>query len=277
MTEINYDQAAVVITGAGGGIGEALSRGFAREGAAVAVCDIDEAAANDVADSIGDAAIAFEVDVAQENSVRQLADDVFAAFGSVDVLCNNAGVFQGGLMWERSVADFRWAFDVNCFAIIHAISAFVPRMLEHDRPSHIVNTSSVAAYVSAPFTSPYMASKAAAFSLTECLAHDLAAVGAKIGASVLTPSAFDTEISRTASARPTRYGSDNSADATAIAEALGDMTAAGMDPAAAFAPVLEGIRENTFLIATKPSFRTQLEHRFSALAQQQLPTVADVD
>jgi NAD(P)-dependent dehydrogenase (short-subunit alcohol dehydrogenase family) len=277
MTEINYEQATVVVTGAGGGIGAALATGFAGEGAAVAVCDIDEGSAASVADSIGASARAFGVDVADPDAVSTLADDVFAEFGHVDVLCNNAGVFQAGLMWERSVADYRWAFDVNCFAIIHAIGAFIPRMIADDRPGHVVNTSSVAAYVSAPLTSPYIASKAAAFSLTECLAHDLAAVGSKVGASVLTPSAFDTEISQTASTRPERYGSDDSADAAAVADALADMTAAGLNPSEAFAPVRDGIRDNTFLIATKPSFRAQLEHRFDALVAQQLPSVADVD
>jgi NAD(P)-dependent dehydrogenase (short-subunit alcohol dehydrogenase family) len=277
MTEIIYTDATVVVSGAAGGIGAALARGFAHEGAVVAVCDIDETAAAKVAASIGPSALPFGVDVADATSVASLADQVFSTFGHIDVLCNNAGVFQGGLMWERSMADYRWAFDVNCFAIVHAVTAFVPRMLEHGRAGHIVNTSSVAAYVSAPMSSPYIASKAAAFSLTECLAHDLAAVDSKIGASVLTPSSFDTGIARTASARPMRYGSDDSDDGGAVADALGEMTAAGLDPSAAFGPVLDGIANDTFLIATKPSFEAQLEHRFKALVQQRLPTVAEVD
>ena len=174
------------------------------------------------------------------------------------MLINNAGVFQGGLIWERSPADFQWAFDVNVFGIVNAVRSFVPRMLAANSEGHIVNTASVAAFVAGAASSPYGSSKSAAFSLTECLAHDLRTVGSNIGVSVLTPSAFDTNIAATADVRPGHYGLDESVDGKATADALAAMTAAGLAPSAVVPYVLDGIRQRRFLIATRPSYREPL-------------------
>jgi NAD(P)-dependent dehydrogenase (short-subunit alcohol dehydrogenase family) len=265
-----------VVTGGGGGIGAALCRGMADRGMRVVVADIDEAAATEVARGLPDAT-ACGVDVADASAVARLADLAFDTFGSVDLLCNNAGVFQGGLAWERSTADWNWTLGVNLYGIIHAIDAFVPRMLAQGTDGHIVNTASVAAFVSTPLSAPYVVSKAAALSLSECLAHDLASVQSRIGVSVLVPSAIDTDIAGTARVRPTGFGADTTDDGASTVEFLRAMTAAGLDPAAVVAPVLEAVRTGTFLIPTKPSYAAQLQTRFDGLVARQLPDVPVVD
>ena len=111
----NLDGKVAVVTGAAHGIGRALALGFAAEGMRVAAVDIDEAGAQATAALIGPGAVARQVDVADAEAVDALADDCFAEFGQVDLLVNNAGVFQGGLCWERSVADWQWAFGVNVY------------------------------------------------------------------------------------------------------------------------------------------------------------------
>ncbi len=266
-----------VITGAANGIGAALARGFAAEGMQVVVADLDEANAKKTADEIGDAARHRRVDVADDSSVQELADYAFDTFGQVDLLINNAGVFQGGLTWERSREDWEWIFGVNVYGIINGIKAFVPRMIAQDTEGHVVNTASVAAFVAGPMSAPYVVSKNTAMSVTECLALDLQLVGAKIGASVLTPSSFNTGIAKTVALRPQALGSDTTEDGVASAEALQSMLNEGADPSEAFLPVLEGVRNNTFLIATKPSFRDQLQVRYDALLQQALPPMAELD
>ena len=266
-----------VITGAAHGIGRALALGFAAEGMRVAAVDIDGAGAQATADLIGSGAIARRVDVADAEAVDALADDCFAEFGQVDLLVNNAGVFQGGLCWERSVADWQWAFGVNVYGIIHGQRSFLPRMIAQNTEGHVLNTASVAAFVSAPFSGPYVVSKCAALSLTECLAHDLAVVGAKIGASVLVPSAFDTTIAHSSAVRPARFGVDSTADGQGTAAALAQIVSQGMSPDEAVAPVIDGIRSATFLIPTRGSYAEQLRHRYNALRARELPALTEVD
>jgi NAD(P)-dependent dehydrogenase (short-subunit alcohol dehydrogenase family) len=273
----DFDNKVTVITGAASGIGAALAAGFRSEGARVVAADIDLAGATATAEAIGGGSVAVEVDVADRASVDALADAAWDAFGQVDLLFNNAGVFQAGLMWERTQADWDWVLGVNVYGIINGVAAFVPRMMAQDTEGHIVNTASVAAFVAGGFSSPYVVSKCAAFSLTECLALDLAAVGSKIGASVLTPSAIDTAIAHTARVRDDRYGSDESEDNAFVVESLSKMTAAGISPADVVGPVMAGIRAGDFLIPTKPSYANQLQVRYDALLDRRIPPTAEVD
>jgi NAD(P)-dependent dehydrogenase (short-subunit alcohol dehydrogenase family) len=245
----------------------------------VVVADIDGDAASAVAASIGaERASAHPVDVAAPDAVERFAQAVFDRHGRVDVLMNNAGVFQGGLMWERSADDWRWTYGVNVFGIVNGVRSFVPRMLRQGGDAaHIVNTASVAAFVAGAASSPYVSSKCAAFSLSECLALDLAAVGSNIAVSVLTPSAFDTGIARTARVRPSSYGIDDSPDGRATADGLAAITAQGLSPDDVVGPVLDGIRERRFLIPTRPSYREQLRNRFDALMDRNIPGPVVVD
>ena len=273
----SFDQKVVVITGAASGIGAALAAGFSAEGAKVVAADIDLAGAAATADAIGDHAVAVEVDVADRSSVEALADAAWDTFGQVDLLFNNAGVFQAGLMWERTQADWDWVLGVNVYGIIHGVAAFVPRMMAQDTEGHIVNTASAAAFVAGGYSSPYVVSKCAAFSLTECLALDLAGVGSKVKASVLTPSAIDTAIAHTARVRGERYGTDESEDNAFVVESLSKMTATGISPADVVGPVMAGIRAGDFLIPTKPSYANQIQVRYDALLERQIPPLAVVD
>lgn len=273
----DFTDKVAVVTGAASGIGRALAQGCAAEGMRVVAADIDAGGAKETADSIGAAAFSHATDVADSASVAALADASFDAFGQVDLLINNAGVFQGGLSWERSVEDWEWTFGVNVFGIVHAIRSFVPRMIAQETEGHVVNTASVAAFVAGPTSGPYVVSKCAALSLSECLALDLAAVGSKIGASVLTPSTFDTGIADTARVRPDRFGADNTPDGKGTVEALSAMLTGGKAPEEVVKPVLDGVRSGEFLIATQPSYAAQLRSRYKALAERKLPPFMAVD
>jgi len=148
----------------------------------VVAADIDLGGAEKTAVGAGTDVLPLRVDVANAESVSELADQAFDHFGRVDLLMNNAGVFQAGFSWERSVEDWDWVLGVNVYGIIHGIRSFVPRMIAQDSEGHVVSTASVAAFVGGATSGPYVVSKCAAFSLAESLAYDLEAVQSKIEA-----------------------------------------------------------------------------------------------
>jgi NAD(P)-dependent dehydrogenase (short-subunit alcohol dehydrogenase family) len=274
-----HDKVAVV-TGAGSGIGRGLVLAFAREGAHVVAADVeagalDETAALAAAD--GREVVALATDVSAREQVFALADAAYAAFGRVDVLCNNAGVFTGGLMWERDPGDFQWALDVNLWGILHAVAAFVPRMIDAGSEAHIVNTVSMAGVCTTPFSGPYDVSKFAATAATECLAHDLANVGANIKVSMLCPGLVATNIGHAERNRPATYANEITPDAKFVADVLVDETAKGLAPAAVAEMVLDAVRTGRFFLPTNASHAPQMRERLDALLRGELPPVPTFD
>ncbi len=266
-----FDGRVAVVTGAASGIGRSLSGRLAVEGMHVVLADVEEGALHDAVAGIGGDAVAFTTDVTSAGAVDELAEFAYDTFGAVHVLCNNAGVFQGGLMWECSDADFEWTFGVNVMGIVHGVRAFVPRMLLAGTDGHVVNTVSMAGLVSTPFSGPYDVSKFAAMAATECLAHDLASVGAPIKVSAVVPGLVDTGIARSRRNRPAAFDSPQSEGGAFVEQALSDGIAGSMSPAAVADLVVEAIREERFLVPTRPSYARQLEERTDDLAAKKLP------
>ena len=269
-----------LVTGAASGIGRESALAFGRRGADLVICDLDEEGLEQTATDLqgmGRDVLARRVDVADPEDVRHLAEETDAQAGVPDILMNNAGVGLGAGFLDTSLEDWDWILGVNVYGIIHGIRSFVPRMIAQDSEGHVVNTASVAAFVGGPTSGPYVVSKCAAFSLTESLAYDLGAVGSKLGASVLTPSTFDTGIAHTARVRPERYGTDPTPDGKGVVEVLSSQIEQGRPPSEIVAPVLEAVRSGTFLIPTMPSYQAQIRNRFEALLDRRLPGMTDVD
>ncbi len=264
---------SAVVTGAASGIGKSLARRFAAEGMSVVLADVERRALDDAAAEIAGTVIPVVTDVSDAKSVDALAERAFAELGAVHVLCNNAGVFQGGLTWECSTADFEWTLGVNLWGILHAAQSFVPRMLQQGQDAHIVNTVSMAGLATTAYCAPYEVSKFAAAAATECLAHDLASQGAPIKVSLLCPGSVDTGIARSRRNRPERFAGAQTPGATFVEEALAGTTAAGAHPDAVAEMVLEAIHEETFLVPTTPSYRTQILDRADAARGSQPPAV----
>ena len=188
----DFSERVAVITGGASGIGRALGRRFAAEGARVVLADVEAGAlARTAKELAADGADVTEAvcDVTDPASVDSLAEHVYATHGAVHVLVNNAGVGPpSAKVWETTPNDWRWVHSVNVFGVAHGIQSFVPRMLTAGEPGHIVNTSSGDGAIN-PLAgaSVYAASKAAVAILTECLATQLAAENAKIGVSLFLP------------------------------------------------------------------------------------------
>lgn len=270
-----------VVTGAGSGIGRALACRFATEGMQVGLLDIDGDAARATAELIADVAPATRtftvaVDVSDDDAVARAADAVFAEFGAVHVLCLNAGVFLGGLLWERPKVDLDFAFGVNIDGVINGIRRFVPRMIAQDTEGHVVTTASVAGLFGTPFAGPYSVSKFAAFAVGETLAHDLIATGTKLRASVLCPGIIKTPIAHTARDRGPQPGTDTSDEQRFINDVLVDIVdEGGLDPSVVGDRVVSAIRDERFLTLTHDHHAESIAARAHELAELQLPTIVD--
>jgi NAD(P)-dependent dehydrogenase (short-subunit alcohol dehydrogenase family) len=272
-----------VVTGAGSGIGRALAERAASCGMKVVAADVEQPRLDETVESLRESGVdAFGVrtDVSNEDDVVRLADAVWSEFGEVNLLCNNAGVFSGGLLWERSMADWNWVMGVNLYGIVHAIRAFVPRMLVADRPAHIVNTASMGGLVTNAYSGPYYTSKFAAVGVTECLAHDLKTTGRPVSASVLVPSLIATNISSSQRNRPERWierDRQPGSDEEFIAAALRDSTASGMPPSEVASLVFDAVEVDRFWIPTRPSYHDQIRSRHEDMQVLQHPASAQLD
>lgn len=268
-----------VVTGAGSGIGRALACAFAAAGARVAIADVEAGALDETARRLADAgttAIAEVVDVSDGAAVRAFAARVDAELDGADVLCNNAGVFAGGLIWERPDADFAWVMGVNFYGIVHGIQAFVPGMIERGRPGHVVNTVSAAGLFPSAFSAPYTCSKFAALALTESLAGELAASGAPIGVTALCPGAVNTGIGHSERNRPDEPPAATESSEF-VGQALRDLTERGAPPEDVAALVLDAIRSNRYLQLTHDGYVEALRTRTEELLAGGVPVLPYFD
>ncbi len=186
-----------VVTGGASGIGRALAETFGREGMKIVLADVEPEALAKTTREIGECGVevlAVETDVTKQDDVDRLAAKTLEAFGGVHLVCNNAGVFAGGLCWSQPLADYAWVLGVNMWGVIHGIRTFVPLMLERGEEGHIVNTASMAALTANPYAAAYHMSKHAVLALSEVLYHELRGTGARIGVSALCPEAVATNI-----------------------------------------------------------------------------------
>lgn len=189
VPEMRVADRIAVITGGAGGIGAALARRFAAEGAAaVVVADIDADAARTVAAGIGPVAHPAGVDVTDEEQIRALVVDVEQRYGRIDLFCANAGVATGGSV-EASDVDWDRAWRVNVLAHVHAARAVLPAMLARGE-GYLLNTCSAAGMLTAVGDAPYTATKHAAVGLAEWLSITYRDQGIRVSA--LCPQGVDT-------------------------------------------------------------------------------------
>jgi NAD(P)-dependent dehydrogenase (short-subunit alcohol dehydrogenase family) len=261
------------VTGAASGIGLALGRAFAEAGMKVMLADIEANALKAAVDSlrnVGPEVRGVTCDVADPVSVDLAAKASYDAFGSVHVVCNNAGVGAApGNIDNISLDNWRWVLDVNLMGVLHGIRTFLPHIRAHGEGGHIVNTASMAGMLTGwQGFNPYPASKFAVVGMSEGLATQLKPLG--IGVTVLCPGFVRTRILESGRNRPERYGPpqaalDPATPAGAMAAQAAELVQSGLDPSHVALLVLAAIREDELYVFTHPETRAKVEERFAAI------------
>lgn len=193
MVEYQFAGQAAVVTGGARGIGLAIARQLAKNGARVAVADIDQQNARTAADSItadGGRAGAFAFDVADPESVENGIDAILSDFGRIDILVNNAGIVgRTAPVQQQRTGDWNRILATDLSGVFYCCRAVIPHMLERGS-GRIVNISSVAGKEGNPNMVPYCTAKAGVIGLTKALAKEVARSGVLVNA--VTPALIDT-------------------------------------------------------------------------------------
>ena len=257
------------ITGGASGMGLAMARAFAAAGMKVVIADIEQKAL-DAATAEFEASnaefLTLPLDVTDREAFAAAADAAEARFGSIHVVCNNAGVALSGSIDKMTYKDWDWLTTVNYDGVVNGIVTLADRIKAHGEGGHFVNTSSMAGHIALPGMSVYTATKYAVVGISEVMRADLLAHN--IGVSVLCPGIVNTNIFNASRNRPDELAGDDAAQAL-LSDVppdqhdarIEEIRASALDPAVVGDMVLHAIREDEFYIFTHPETEAMTEAR----------------
>lgn len=261
-----------VITGAGSGIGEGIARVAASLGMNVVLADISKDRIEQVAasiDSTGASVLPVVTDVTDIAALERLADAAYHRFGAVRLVVNNAGIETIGFSWE--IPDETWdrLLSINVRGVVHGSRIFARRMLESGKPGFISNVTSIGALGMMPTQAPYMMSKHAVLSFTECLFLEMQLKKAPIHVSAVLPAQVRTRIFEDA---PADRGSGFVERQREMMHAM--ITQIGLTPVQAGEIILDGIAAGNFWVSTHADTTAEMAQRradyLAALAEPEL-------
>ncbi len=174
---MKYQDRIAVVTGAGSGIGRALTHALTQDGAHVAASDIDQRGLAETQAACRPGHVTtYQVDVAERDAVLAFAEDVRRQLGPASMLFNNAGVDLFASVADMSWADYDWLIGINVGGVVNGTKAFLPQLIESGsvrRPARLVNLSSAFGLIAIPYQGAYSASKFAVRGFTEALRQEM--------------------------------------------------------------------------------------------------------
>jgi NAD(P)-dependent dehydrogenase (short-subunit alcohol dehydrogenase family) len=179
-----------IITGGARGIGRAVAEGYAREGARVCIADIEDKVAAETARDIGKSAFSARLDVTKMDSIKSVVAQVEAEAGGIDILFNNAAIFDMGPVVEITEQSYDRVFNVNVKGLIFMLQAAAKSMIARGKGGKIINVASQAGRRGEGLVLVYCASKAAVISITQSAGLDL--IKHRINVNGIAPGVVDT-------------------------------------------------------------------------------------
>ena len=194
---------SALITGAARGLGKAFAEAYVREGATVAIADIDMAAAHKTAADIGPMAYAVQIDVTQQASIDAAVAACIAKTGGIDILINNAAIFDMAPIDEITRQSYERQFAINVGGTLFTLQAVSNAMIARGKGGKIINMASQAGRRGEPLVAVYCATKAAIISLTQSAGLGLIRHGINVNG--IAPGVVDTEMWDTVDAQFAKY------------------------------------------------------------------------
>lgn len=252
-----------VVTGGASGIGRGLAERFLAEGMNVVIADIEEGPLRRTANDIG--AIGIRTDVSDLESVQALAEAARARFGTVHIICNNAGIGAFARIADLTMADWQWMIGVNMWGVIHGLQAFLPILRGNPDGGWVLNTASMGGVSTFPTLGAYATTKFGVTALTETLAMELEQENSKVGATVLLPGPVRSNLGKSTRNRPADLADGKLADNDLEALPQYRDTLPWKDPSDVAEIVMQAIRGGALYAVTHPAQAERVEKRMQAL------------
>ena len=259
-----------VVTGAGSGMGRAFALRWGAEGMNVVIGDIQRDALDATVAELSDAGVpvlGLVTDVSKLSDIEALAEAAESRFGPIHLVNNNAGVegYLDGPIWEATSKDWEWTVSVNFWSVVHGVRTFVPRMLAHGEPGHVVNTCSMTSVIAAG--NMYGICKHAILAMTEVLNGDLELAGANVAATGLCPGIIATNLFHGSRNRQAEVSNSEgmSASGSQLRDHMHSVLSKGMPPSEVANLVVTAVREKKPYLLTDHEWDSRVVARHEAI------------